>query len=859
MKLTGIIRIEFHHKDTLQETRSPLTQTNLIFDQTYLAILGSTPNPVFSNAAIYISGQTTAPQLSDTNSTDVLAEGFVPGSVTSPVWYESVEPNFGEIINQINAPGVDRTFYTVGLKTGSTFWCATLLSIPCTQQAFEVLTIYYKIQVQNTAGERLTSRFTRDFGGALFARKTCNHLILSTSYCNPPTQEYTDAFIGVAPSEQIISLEGFGQRFAWDDAEIVDSHYKYKESLTCQIAQSFPPGIDQNIGWIFNAMLTGSSNSLEYSAGYVGGNYTENTSSVYRISRYTSKTINIDPLKPVFQPPFQKIWSHRASAPLPFFDPINTAIGSNYPEVGGAWQGKWPELYRYTITTDTGDYKFSKRLHLGFNGNTYSDRVLSNPFRNPNTPAAPKMHGWRNEDNDLLRFSDTQIVQYDATGVTLLDLMSGNYSNWDATTTPVLSVTSLRQCAVDVTNKLIYCACRDTGLWIINVTSNTTIQQVPTPCYGVDVGRNNVAYAIFNGFLSASTNWLTNLPFTYTGLTDSNWSRALFLKADPEHISDRLAIVMNSPDTPNRRVIWYEGTTSTSYAGLDDSNINQWAASLDVSDTGSFWATAGLRLNFGDDSTGAIASPPTQSINHSVWGNVNLYKIAFYNQYLITNTAIVDTNNTFINNYAEIGTTGAIIHLQGGITVFTNFLRQLFTDNNYCWENYGWDGSNWVLDNVNPKPTHSTTDALIQGLTIKWVQGADAPFSQSGDFFTQGILNGTWKDNATTVYYENFWYTKAVHFDEVLPSGLTVPLVPPYEIPFPAASNPVFLRIETDSLNELNKFTLNGIVIASLYANGETPGPNEITIVPTTSSARAIFNSADVGKTWGGTYTWIEV
>jgi hypothetical protein len=857
IKLKGKIRIEFHDIYGNQ-TQELVEETNLIFNQTYLDILGVKPNALFREAYILISSTSTPPNFNDTAITNILASGSVPGGVISPIWYESVTPNFGEIQNQIAAPATARTFYTVGLARpfgiGRKDLTATLLTISCTQNAFEILTIYYRIEVFNSRGERLSPRFTRDFGGAIFGRKECFHGMLGASYCNAPTKIYIDPL----QDSGIIDTRFPEQR--WGEASIISSHYKYKENRTFKIAQSGIPGdTDEFIGVIFNSLLTGTSNVILPNNTFIAGNYTENTFSAYRISSYKAATINIDPTKPVFQPPFQKIWSHRVNAPLPFFDPNNAAAGTAYPSIAGTWAGKWPELYRYTITfagaMGVSQYRFSKRLHLGFNGNAYSDRTVICPFRNPNTPSSVGMHGWRIEDNDLLRFSDTQIVQYDNTGVTLLDLMDGNHTIWDATTTPILNVTKLRQCAVDTTNKLIYCACRDTGLWIIDVINGTTAQ-LPTPCYGVDVGRNNVAFAIFEGFLRNSTNWNTDLTFVYTGLTNNFWSRAFFLKADPSNANDAIAIAIDSPSTPgsSRRVVWYNATTTLATTGYDSANVKQWAASMDVSDTGGFWAIASNKLIFGSAGISAIASPPVQNLTHSVWGNVNLYKISFYDDSFISGSAIINSSNVSQNAYTSLGTTATVLHLQGGIVVLSNALRQLFTDNIYAWENYGWDGSSWVLNNTNSKPTHTSSDLLIQGLVIQWNAGT----FQLGDFFTQGILNGTWKDNATTVFIENFWYTKAVHFDVALPTGLTVPAIAPYEIVFPAASNPVFLRIETDSVNILNKFTLNGIAVPTIYVNGEMPGAGELTIYPTAPNGKAVFNAADAGKIWAGTYSWIE-
>ena len=862
VNLKGKIRIEFRHIETGEETKPAYEQENLIFDATYLLLLGRVPPVVFSNlnppsTVIIISSTTTPPSAGTPTITNVLATGFVGVGVTSPIWYESIIPNFGEIQNQINAPTVSaRTFYTVGLRRNTTDLTATLLTIPCTQELFEVLTIFYRIEVSNTSGERLSPRFIRDFGGAIFNRKECRHDILGTSYADVPTQDYIDARQN---SEVLPNPTGLNRQ--WTTTAIINSHYKYKQSTTFQIAQSGAPGAtDEFIGLIFNSMLTGRSNNTNPSTTFIPGTDNEVTTSAYRISRYNPSTINIDPLKPVFQPPFQKIWTHRASALLPFFDVDNVAIGSSFPVIEGTWTGHWPELYRYTITSGTGDYKFAKRNHLGFNGNTYSDRSVICPFCNISTPAATGMHGWRVEDNDLLRWSNTQIVQYDPTGVTLLNLMNGDYTNWDSTTTPALNVTTLRQCAVDTTNGLIYCACRATGLWIIDVINGTTTQQVATPCYGVDVGRDDVAWAIFEGFLRNSTNWGTDLTFTYTGLTNGFWSRALFLKADPENVSDRLAVVITSPATPatNRRVVWYEGSTATTSLGRDNADVRQWAASLDVSDSGGFWAISGSRLNFGNATTNAIASPPNQNVTHSVWGANNLYKIAFFNNFLIAITSIVNASNVAQNTFTSLGTTATILHMQGGIVIGSNFLRQCFTDNIYAWEEYGWDGGAWVLGNPNSKPTHATDDPTIQGLTIRWEAGAIAPQFQSGDFFTQGICNGTWKDNGTTIFYENFWYTKAVHFDVAIAPTI-IPAIAPYELPFPDAANPLFLRVETDSVSDLNKFTIDSVSVPTIYVSGEAPGPGEVTISAVGSGAKATFNAADTGKTWAGTYSWIEV
>ncbi len=182
----------------------------------------------------------------------------------------------------------------------------------------------------------------------------------------------------------------------------------------------------------------------------------------------------------------------------------------------------------------------------------------------------------------------------------------------------------------------------------------------------------------------------------------------------------------------------------------------------------------------------------------------------------------------------------------------SNALRQLFTDNSYCYDNYGWNGSAWAIASSGTKSTHTDAQALIEGLSIAWVKGANAPYFQAGDFYTQGICNGTWKDPATTIYFENFYYTRPVYFDVSVPSGVIVPSGLTYTLP--AASDPTFYQIETDSIKDLAAFTLNGVAIANIYTTGTSPGPGEINVA---ANGTVTFNSSDSGKTFAGTYAWI--
>jgi hypothetical protein len=140
---------------------------------------------------------------------------------------------------------------------------------------------------------------------------------------------------------------------------------------------------------------------------------------------------------------------------------------------------------------------------------------------------------------------------------------------------------------------------------------------------------------------------------------------------------------------------------------------------------------------------------------------------------------------------------------------------------------------------------------LIDGLTIIFSNGATAPQFLNGDFYTQSINLGTLKDNSIAIYYENFWYTKRVNFD----TPVNIPITATSET-FPEQSSIYWIRVETDSIDALSEFLINGTNVLKVWIDGTAPNANEITIDGVTGVIT--FNSADIGKTLTGFYAWIE-
>lgn len=765
MKITGSVEIQVIDSKT-SKVKQIIKQSNLITNK-FLRFISSRQlnNALDSRTRIFISNSLDKPIKNIEVSPSVLAQGYIPSGVTSPRVLDNANPPYVEIQNRIDFTRTERTFYTIGLQRDNTSLplAYLLLDTPCVQGAFDILDLFYRVQVQNTEGEGFFSdtpiAFTRSLADNSFYYFHWN--AISPSICNAPLPIYDykclwyGRDIGVGYPE-------FGSSRRMQDTS-VPNLFKFKSALNSNL--------DQDNGVIFNTFAR-STNRNAYVPN-LGG--TQNSGS---LACFTFPSDS----------PFQNGFTHSASATVPFFDSLKLAQGSGKVYLSGNWSGKYPEFYRITITADgatgTSKYRWSVRNHVGFAGNTYNDAAVPSLYMNPVSPIADDIHGWRQGNNDRHRWSDTQIVQYDDTGVTLLDVINGEYLSWS---TPELPVTQARQVAVDPLNQKIYVGCRVTGIWVIDVAADTITHPIAEPCYGIDVGRNAVAFAFTSGGLRKSPDWAT-VPFVYADLASPNQERCKFLKVDPENINDQLALMIQAPNAANRRIVWFSSASANAITGYENSDSNDITvnpSSLDVSDSGSFWASRRFKFTYGTsvitffpvdlDIVGNVSNP---------WGAPTLWQIEFYENSLITRTALISKENTVLSSYSYING-ASIIHFKNGIVLYDNNFRQLLTDNTYCWRNYGWDGMQWVLNDSRDKTTHADEQLLLDGVTIRFADGANAPHFIATDFYTQGVCNGILKDNVTTLFYEDAWYTVPAQFDVPLPSGLTVPSSPTNPVPAP--------------------------------------------------------------------------
>jgi hypothetical protein len=532
MKVRGFVKIVKRVGDVVTQV---IEQENLVVRHYYEDLLRWDFRGLFGSHRIFISSNTATPDFNIASGTALPDMNIA--STTGLSWIDSIIPPFIQLQAQYPPPGVAVTFQTVGLYANFTgnIHCYLLLNTPCVQEANEFLDIFYRLQFTNT-GTPFFDSTVYDFGQTLVAGSpgvvstVSNH---STShYFGAIASAYLNQYeFPYAPEANLI--DSFPGQSAgtiyWTNGVAINSHFKFK------MAASFD-ALTEQIGKIIKQILIGRNDQFGH-------------------AYYLDRTNNPQPI--------QSFFGHSSTATKPFFDSLTAQSGTGVVNLAGTWTGDFPDLYKISIiasgATGTATYKLSRRKWLGFSGNTYTDLTVPCPYLNPNKAAVNTFHGWKDEDCDRLRFNNTKIVQYDQTGVTLLDLLDGSFTTWDATTTPSLPVTLLRQCAT-VNNK-IYAACRSTGLWIIDVVANAITHPITLPCYGIDIGLSDVAFAVVPGGIVDSADSFVIV----RALGITNKADVLYIRVDPEHANNRVGVVWSNAGSYELK--WWQKSDETTVDG----------------------------------------------------------------------------------------------------------------------------------------------------------------------------------------------------------------------------------------------------------------------------------------------------
>jgi len=286
--------------------------------------------------------------------------------------------------------------------------------------------------------------------------------------------------------------------------------------------------------------------------------------------------------------PIQNIHNHSASAVAPFLDVNHLAVGTGTLSLNGdAWTNPdYPKYLRFEMTStgETGVARYSIRRQntIGYSGNSYASHHVPMAFV-ADTPEGEVIryptirggHGLQKYSGKHTRNLNGRVLMYrDLTGITFVDVIDASSTIFDATTTPSLPVSNIREAIVD-NGKDIWVADTQAGLFrIANPLGVATITHfsnathgIPVggdvSCLGVCVGKDDKIWAAFDGGICSTTDagvtWTiydenSTHPFSYVGISDGNWTKIRSIKADQE--SDEIGI-LQYVTASTHQVIWW--------------------------------------------------------------------------------------------------------------------------------------------------------------------------------------------------------------------------------------------------------------------------------------------------------------
>lgn len=600
IQLIGEVKLTTRDAKTLDVKREyiePNTVTGYFYSRWLRAdeITAGSPQP----DAIYLSDRKLSSNMSlnrigqadARRDTVLIAPTFFAGS-----------PDYMETKQRFNPPPSLRTINTIFLwRTDIPFLSTSNNSIayvplitPCTQTTTEVLDVTYRIQafyeLFSTPGFPISDEFGRSVARGILVPGSNNNTILyrypevaERLWCKtPPSSTYRTS---IPISAAMFTASNVQSVFS-----AVNSHGKILHTITKTALEE--------VGKIYQTIGYGSTISPSQSSIDTRG------SVAWARAVPSSFTGSGRPIQPIH--------NHSANAVSPFLDVDLLSSSQGFITVFGAgWTDPdYPEFYRleYQNTGElaTARYFFRKRNILGFD-NVTPLGALDPSYRSANETLA-FMHELSGQKTHItggygllpgpnkVEYNTRKIVLWALTGITVQDIIDNTTVSFDATSSPMLPCTAIRQVGVDDLGN-IWAACASTGLYKITAPFGVpTVTHYTNAIHGIPIGGDVAAYAttpgfggsvwaVFNGGLSRTdnggTSWTNYNPssvpiFTYIGITDSNWANVRYMDADrnsPDHqlslIADNLPGVTPGIDLRN---VWWSVTTALAVTGvlLDD-------------------------------------------------------------------------------------------------------------------------------------------------------------------------------------------------------------------------------------------------------------------------------------------------
>lgn len=498
------------------------------------------------------------------------------------------------------------------------------------------------------------------------------------------------------------------------------------------------------------------------------------------------------------------------------------------------WTSKWrPSMFKINITQGGGisaaKYTVSMRNSFGFANNFFNTErpiPLNNIYRRL-APAATSIYlsnTFNNRGYNIKRINNRTTVTSAPTGITIADVYLGNFTNYDATSTPAL-ISSQIQDAIPMEDGSILITSLDKGLMKLSAdrTSLTQFTGIGSGvsdniCYAACPKSNGDIWAMFEGGLArytASFNTWTvynsSTPITFTASTfNPNWSNTLALHCRKDAGGDAIAlfavnstsITWWSPSTPTAVTTTANGNMARNNVSTFRADMSGQIISLPGTNTWFFPNYNGTmsRMTFGTN-TATIVSAYTQGaakpacmqavMFNGEWtvqtfelsnSNTVASQIRWYNETSLVANEATNLNTTF-NIYGSnvfvnelMDEYGTMVMCYTTITPYQFWLYNYMNPlSSYSWRNYGWNSgtSQWELNNTNSKPVHTTMDDLPDGLKCSFTPTGSNDFILNERWIGY-VTDGLHKDNSTTAVLGTAVHGRN-HYNTTDLSATTVP------------------------------------------------------------------------------------
>ena len=634
------------------------------------------------------------PEIQPTQGTMYSTNGFVPSGYSAVTWNEASGSSgpYVELMNRFNPPSSNSTYNNIAIQyiTTSSFADATGSQIaqvntpvPLVQTTTQYIDIYYRVYFPNynsvfngNMGPNVYRQLIRGFAGQPKNFGTNLGPINVFQFSPFPTQmpyQLTDKNGNrVDTNWNWRSAAAYANFNGWrtGQAQGAPAPTWNNDYFSSQQSYSFAT-TDNSVGMLMNYMVGGL---WAWQTGSKGNTILGIPVVDYPITK-SSK--------------IQNIFRHSStSTSTPFLDINNMATSTGNVIPSGTWvTDSLPEMYFINVASGgpvgTATYKYTKRKILNLYQGNYNyigspifnltcddERVWTNDTVNPTYTQMTQPVDYTYLISGSIALSSTSFALMFVDHIITHDILKGVSKIYSSYFYPTFAPTSITQIEYDG-NGNIFIACRNTGLYMITLSTNTitvfgAAQSIPVGgCFGVHLGQSpstgvSKIWAVFNGDLAYSTSasnyqtWVfynaTSTPaFNITGVSDNNWNTVSYIEVDKNTDQMLLLRLPNVTAAPTMCGVWWSPLTAataltiptnpTTGSNFPDFRIHH--NSLRVSDHSSYWAVITYngyycQLFFNTNIIHALLPSVTQSTSE-----VGLYFINFEYDYVNNVDALI--------------------------------------------------------------------------------------------------------------------------------------------------------------------------------------------------------------------------